>query len=45
MPDRALPLLLDRANAGLRLLQALRDEAHRFGVTYHRLLRGRSELG
>lgn len=45
MPSRALPLLLDRANPGLRLLQALRDEAHRFGITYHRLLRGRAELG
>lgn len=43
-PLRARPLLLDRAHPGLRLLQALRDEAHRFGVTYHRKLRGRSEL-
>jgi excinuclease ABC subunit C len=43
-PRRAGPLLLDRANSGLRLLQALRDEAHRFGITYHRKLRGRSEL-
>jgi len=43
-PRRAGPLLLDRAHPGLRLLQALRDEAHRFGVTYHRKLRGRSEL-
>lgn len=42
--DRALPLLLDRAHPGLRLLQALRDEAHRFGITYHRALRGHSEL-
>ncbi|OGS13290.1 MAG: hypothetical protein A2234_07940 [Elusimicrobia bacterium RIFOXYA2_FULL_58_8] len=45
MPGRALPLALDRAHPGLRLLEALRDEAHRFGVTYHRLLRGRAELG
>ncbi len=45
MPGRALPLLLDRAHPGLRLLQALRDEAHRFGVTYHRKLRGKAELG
>ncbi len=44
MPGRALPLLLDRAHPGLRLLQALRDEAHRFGVAYHRKLRGRAEL-
>jgi excinuclease ABC subunit C len=43
-PRFAKPLLLDRAHPGLRLLQALRDEAHRFGVTYHRKLRGRSEL-
>ncbi|MCM2267925.1 MAG: GIY-YIG nuclease family protein [Elusimicrobiales bacterium] len=43
-PRFAKPLLLDRAHPGLRLLQALRDEAHRFGITYHRKLRGRSEL-
>ncbi|MBI5744558.1 MAG: excinuclease ABC subunit UvrC [Elusimicrobia bacterium] len=43
-PRHARPLLLDRAHPGLRLLQALRDEAHRFGVTYHRKLRGKSEL-
>jgi len=43
-PQRSQPLLLDRAHPGLRLLQALRDEAHRFGITYHRKLRGRSEL-
>jgi len=43
-PRLARPLLLDRANLGLRLLQALRDEAHRFGVTYHRKLRGKAEL-
>ena len=41
---RAKPLLLDRSHPGLRLLQALRDEAYRFGITYHRKLRGRSEL-
>lgn len=43
-PLRAQPLLLDRAHPGLRLLEALRDEAHRFAVTYHRLLRGRGEI-
>lgn len=43
-PRHARPLLLDRAHPGLRLLQALRDEAHRFGITYHRKLRGKSEL-
>ena len=44
-PRRARPLLLDRSHPGLRLLQSLRDEAHRFGITYHRKLRGRAELG
>ncbi len=43
-PLHARPILLDRAHPALRLLQALRDEAHRFGITYHRKLRGRSEL-
>ena len=43
-PGRAFPLLLERSHPGLRLLQALRDEAHRFGLRYHRLLRGKSEL-
>lgn len=43
-PLRARPLQLDRAHPGLRLLQSLRDEAHRFGITYHRKLRGKSEL-
>lgn len=33
------PLLLDRKNKGLQLLQAMRDEAHRFALTYQRLLR------
>lgn len=33
------PILLDRARPGLKLLQAIRDEAHRFGITFHRELR------
>jgi excinuclease ABC subunit C len=33
------PLVLPRESEGLRLLQRLRDEAHRFAVTYHRQLR------
>jgi len=32
-------LRLDRHDPALRMLQALRDEAHRFAITYHRSLR------
>ena len=38
------PLRLPRRSAALRSLQRLRDEAHRFGITYHRLLRGRARI-
>src|SRR5262245_12328810 len=42
--ERAPPRTLPRRSASLRMLQRLRDEAHRFGLTYHRKLRGRSRL-
>ena len=35
---RAAPIKLSRTNAGLKLLQHIRDEAHRFGQSYHHLL-------
>ncbi len=43
-PNRSEPLDLDENSAGSRLLQALRDEAHRFAVSYHRKLRRRKAL-
>lgn len=43
-PGNPVPLLIPRDNAGLQLLQALRDEAHRFGITYHRKLRAKAEI-
>lgn len=41
--ERGLPpVKLPRTSPALQLLQRARDEAHRFAITYHRLLRGRS---
>ncbi len=39
--DARPPLRLPRRSPGLRLLQRIRDEAHRFALGYHRTLRGR----
>ncbi len=36
VPDRPDPIVLDRHDPGLQLLQRIRDEAHRFAVTFHR---------
>ncbi len=40
-PGHGEPLRLPRQSEALYLLQQLRDEAHRFAVSYHRTLRGR----
>jgi excinuclease ABC subunit C len=42
--ERGPELRLPRRSAALRALQRLRDEAHRFGLAYHRKLRSRSRL-
>jgi excinuclease ABC subunit C len=42
---RREPVRLGRDNAGLRLCQAVRDEAHRFARAYHHLLRRKKTLG
>ncbi|MBC7236471.1 MAG: excinuclease ABC subunit UvrC [Chloroflexi bacterium] len=39
VPGRSAPILLPRNAQGLYLLQRIRDEAHRFAVSYHRKLR------
>ena len=38
------PLFLDRNSQALKLLQQIRDEAHRFGITFHRSLRSKAQL-
>jgi len=44
LPGKPQSLILERSRPALRLLQRLRDEAHRFGVSYHRLLRAKDLL-
>ncbi|CAN5782224.1 excinuclease ABC subunit UvrC [soil metagenome] len=43
MPGLPQPLVLPATSQALYLLQRLRDEAHRFAVTYHRKLRAKSQ--
>lgn len=38
------PLFLDRNSQALKLLQRLRDEAHRFGISFHRQLRSKAAI-
>src|SRR5712691_4774281 len=38
-PGSPDPILLPRSSQGLYMVQRIRDEAHRFGITYHRKLR------
>jgi excinuclease ABC subunit C len=42
LPGQAHPVLLPRSSEGLYLLQRIRDEAHRFAVTFHRQRRSRA---
>lgn len=44
LPGRPDPVILGRRNPALHLLQRLRDEAHRFAITYNRKLRSRRTL-
>jgi excinuclease ABC subunit C len=44
LPDRAEPVLLPTTSPALYLVQRLRDEAHRFAITYHRKLRARASV-
>jgi excinuclease ABC subunit C len=41
-PDDPLPLLISKKSPALLLIQRIRDEAHRFGITFHRLKRSNS---
>lgn len=42
LPDSDFPVILPRTSEGLYLLQRIRDEAHRFAITFHRQKRGKA---
>jgi excinuclease ABC subunit C len=42
LPDRSDPVILPRTSESLYLLQRVRDEAHRFAITYHRQKRSKA---
>lgn len=44
LPDQDDPILIPKNSAPLHLLERLRDEAHRFAISYHRNLRSKSVL-
>ncbi|MCC8171479.1 MAG: excinuclease ABC subunit UvrC [Parabacteroides sp.] len=43
-PDDPIPLYLDKNSETLKVIQRLRDEAHRFGITFHRSLRSKKQV-
>src|SRR3989344_4577343 len=44
VPGRSQPIILPHDNPALQLLQRLRNEAHRFGITYHRKIRSKEAI-
>ncbi len=43
-PDDPFPLLINKKSPGLLLIQHIRDEAHRFAITFHRQKRSKTQL-
>ena len=41
-PNDSIPLHLDRRSETLKIIQQIRDEAHRFGITHHRSRRSKA---
>ncbi|WP_051313322.1 excinuclease ABC subunit UvrC [Sporocytophaga myxococcoides] len=43
-PDDSLPLYIDKKSESLKVIQQIRNEAHRFAITFHRTKRSKSTL-
>lgn len=43
-PGDSIPLYISKTSESLRVVQHLRDEAHRFGITFHRDLRSKAQI-
>ena len=43
-PGDSVPLYIDKNSESLRIVQQLRDEAHRFGITHHRNCRSKGQI-
>lgn len=44
-PEDSFPIYIDKKSESLRLLQRIRDEAHRFAITFHRDVRSKKAFG
>ena len=44
VPRNSKPIILSKNHKGLHILQNIRDEAHRFAITYHRKLRNKKNI-
>ncbi|MDR1562886.1 MAG: excinuclease ABC subunit UvrC [Dysgonamonadaceae bacterium] len=43
-PEDPIPLYLDKSSESMKLIQRIRDEAHRFGITFHRDKRSKQQV-
>lgn len=43
-PEDSIPIYLDKNSESLKLIQQMRDEAHRFGITHHRKRRSKAQV-
>ncbi len=43
-PDDQIPLYIDKSSESLKLIQQLRNEAHRFAIEFHRKLRNKTQI-